>query len=140
MGRLQWMVVRDMVETETASFWYDSPEVRRGEIETEDIATEVFLLPAAGHAEKEGTFTNTERLLQFREKAVNPPGDSRSESWFVHHLGATPEGQGRRRSASAPRRLDRVDVRLRDIRSASRSPTPKKSCRRSTATAPAIDR
>jgi formate dehydrogenase major subunit len=86
MGRLKWMVVRDLVETETASFWYDSPEVRRGEIRTTDIATEVFLLPAAGHAEKEGTFTNTERLLQFREKAVDPPGDARSESWFIHHL------------------------------------------------------
>jgi formate dehydrogenase major subunit len=87
LGRLKWLVVRDMVETETASFWHDSPEVRRGEIRTEDIATEVFLLPAAGHAEKAGTFTNTERLLQFRDKAVDPPGDARSESWFIHQLG-----------------------------------------------------
>jgi formate dehydrogenase major subunit len=87
LSRLKWLVVRDMVETETASFWYDSPEVRRAEIRSEDIDTEVFLLPAAGYAEKEGTFTNTERLLQFREKAVEPPGDSRSESWFIHHLG-----------------------------------------------------
>jgi formate dehydrogenase major subunit len=87
MAKLKWMVVRDLVETETASFWYDSPEVRRGDLRTEDIGTEVFLLPAAGHAEKEGTFTNTQRLLQFREKAVDPPGDSRSESWFIYHLG-----------------------------------------------------
>jgi formate dehydrogenase major subunit len=87
MAKLKWVVVRDMVETETASFWYDSPEVRRGELRTEDIGTEVFLLPAAGHAEKEGTFTNTQRLLQFREKAVDPPGDARSESWFIYHLG-----------------------------------------------------
>jgi formate dehydrogenase major subunit len=61
--------------------------VRLSEIRAEDIATEVFLLPAAGHAEKEGSFTNTQRLLQFREKAVDPPGDSRSEPWFVYHLG-----------------------------------------------------
>lgn len=87
MARLNWVVVRDMVETETASFWYDSPEVRRGELRSEDIGTEVFLLPAAGHAEKEGTFTNTQRLLQFREMAVDPPGDARSESWFLYHLG-----------------------------------------------------
>ena len=86
LSKLQWLVVRDMVETETASFWYDSPEVRRGEISTADIPTEVFLLPAAGYAEKEGTFTNTERLLQFREKAVDAPGDSRSEAWFICHL------------------------------------------------------
>jgi formate dehydrogenase major subunit len=87
LGRLKWLVVREMVETETASFWYDSPEVRRGELRPEDIATEVFLFPAAGHAEKEGSFTNTQRLIQFREKAVDAPGDARSESWFLVHLG-----------------------------------------------------
>ncbi len=87
MSKLKWLVVRDMVETETASFWYDSPEVHRGELATESIATEVFLFPAAGTAEKEGTFTNTQRLLQFRNKAIDPPGDARSELWFMYHLG-----------------------------------------------------
>jgi formate dehydrogenase major subunit len=86
LAKLKWLVVRDMVEIETASFWYDSPEVKRGEMRPEDIQTEVFLLPAAGHIEKEGTFTNTQRLLQFRDKAIEPPGESRSEPWFVHHL------------------------------------------------------
>jgi formate dehydrogenase major subunit len=85
--KLKWLVVRDMVEIESASFWYESPEVVRGEVRPEDIQTEVFLLPAAGHAEKEGTFTNTQRLLQWREKAVEPPGDCRSENWFMYHLG-----------------------------------------------------
>jgi formate dehydrogenase major subunit len=75
------------VETETASFWYDSPEVQRGEIRTEDVKTEIFLLPAAGHVEKEGSFTNTQRLIQWREKAFDPPGDARSDAWFVFHLG-----------------------------------------------------
>jgi len=87
LGKLKWLVVRDMVETETASFWLDAPEVKRGEIKPEEIATEVFLFPAAGTAEKEGTFTNTQRLLQYRDKAVDPPGDARSETWFIYHLG-----------------------------------------------------
>jgi formate dehydrogenase major subunit len=87
LSKLKWLVVRDMVEVETASFWLDSPEVQRGELRPEDIATEVFLLPAAGTAEKEGTFTNTQRLLQYRELAVEPPGDARSETWFMYHLG-----------------------------------------------------
>ena len=87
LANLEWLVVRDMVETETATFWLDSPEVQRGELRTEEIATEVFFFPAAGHAEKEGCFTNTQRLLQWHEKAVNPPGDARSEAWFVYHLG-----------------------------------------------------
>ena len=76
-----------MVEVETASFWSDSPEVERGELSPENIATEIFLFPAAGTAEKDGTFTNTQRLLQYRNIAVEPPGDARSETWFMYHLG-----------------------------------------------------
>jgi formate dehydrogenase major subunit len=87
LANLQWLVVRDMVETETATFWLDSPEVKRGELDPATIGTEVFLFPAAAHAEKDGTFTNTQRLLQWHEKAVDPPGDARSETWFVYHLG-----------------------------------------------------
>ena len=61
--------------------------MQRGELRTEDIKTEVFLFPAAGHVEKEGSFTNTQRLIQWRQKAVDPPGDARSDLWFVFHLG-----------------------------------------------------
>jgi formate dehydrogenase major subunit len=87
LAKLKWLVVRDMVEIETASFWLDSPEVERGELSPQTIDTEVFLFPAAGHAEKDGCFTNTQRLNQFHEKAVDPPGDARSETWFMVHLG-----------------------------------------------------
>jgi formate dehydrogenase major subunit len=87
LAKLKWLVVRDMVEIETASFWLDSPEVGRGELEPSEIETEVFLFPAAGSAEKEGCFTNTQRLIQYHQKAVDPPGDARSESWFMYHLG-----------------------------------------------------
>ena len=76
MAKLKWLVVRDMVEIETATFWHDSPEVERGEIAPSEIGTEVFFFPAAGHAEKDGCFTNTQRLLQWHEKAVDPPGDA----------------------------------------------------------------
>jgi formate dehydrogenase major subunit len=87
LAKLKWLVVRDMVELETATFWYDSPEVERGELRPEEISTEVFLLPAAGHVEKDGCFTNTQRLLQWHQKAIEPPGDARSETWFMYHLG-----------------------------------------------------
>src|SRR5438105_12539991 len=86
LSKLKWLVVREMVEIESANFWRESPEVERGELKAEDIDTEVFFLPAAGHAEKEGAFTNTQRLLQWREKAVDPPGDARSDAWFVRQL------------------------------------------------------
>ena len=78
LGKLKWLVVRDLVETETALFWEDAPD---------EIDTEVFFFPAASHVEKDGTFTNTQRLLQWREKAVNPPGEARSELQFMVALG-----------------------------------------------------
>src|SRR5215218_8904052 len=87
MAKLDWLVVRDFVETETAAFWYDAPEIETGELRTKEIPTEVFLLPAAAHTEKDGSFTNTQRLLQWHHQAVEPPGDSRSELWFMYHLG-----------------------------------------------------
>jgi len=86
LSKLKWLVVREMVEIEAATFWRDSPEIERDELRAEDIETEVFLFPAAGHAEKEGAFTQTQRMLQWRQKAVDPPGDARSEAWFMHQL------------------------------------------------------
>ncbi len=87
LANLEWLVVRDLVEIESASFWHDAPELETGELKTEDIATEVFLLPAAAHTEKNGSFTNTQRLLQWHFKALEPPGDCRSDLWFMYHLG-----------------------------------------------------
>ena len=84
--QLDWLVVKDNFETETASFWYASPEVKSGQLKPEDIKTEVFLFPSAQVAETEGTFTNTQRLIQFHEKAADPPGDCRSDAWFTHQL------------------------------------------------------
>ena len=87
MSKLEWLVVRDLAMIETATFWKDSPEVETGELRPEDIGTEVFFLPAAAHTEKDGNFTNTQRLLQWHSKAVEPREDARSELHFFYHLG-----------------------------------------------------
>jgi formate dehydrogenase major subunit len=87
MAKLDWLVVRDLVEVESASFWLDGPEIETGELETRRIPTEVFFLPASSHVEKDGSFTNTQRLLQWHFKAVDPSEDCRSELWFYYHLG-----------------------------------------------------
>ena len=87
MANLDWLVVRDFFEIESAAFWYDSPEIETGELRTEDIKTEIFFLPAADHLQKQGSFTNTQRLLQWHHQAVEPEGDCRSELWFYYHLG-----------------------------------------------------
>src|SRR5438477_8203661 len=87
LAKLDWLVVRDVVEIESAAFWYDSPEVESGELKPEEIPTEIFFLPASTHTEKDGSFTNTQRMLQWHHKAVDPKEDARSELWFYYHLG-----------------------------------------------------
>jgi formate dehydrogenase major subunit len=83
LAQLDWMVVRDLYEVESAAFWHHDVEP----VDPTTIKTEVFLMPAAASTEKEGCFTNTQRMLQWRDKAVDPPGDARSDLWFVYHLG-----------------------------------------------------
>ena len=76
-AKLDWLVVRDMVMIESATWWKDSPEIETGELRPGDIGTEVFFLPAAAHTEKAGSFTNTQRLLQWHHQAVEPdPGQA----------------------------------------------------------------
>lgn len=87
MSHLKWLVVRDLNLIESATWWKDGPEIASGELRTEDIETEVFFLPAASHVEKAGTFTQTQRLLQWRHQAVAPPGDCISELQFFITLG-----------------------------------------------------
>ncbi|MBO2453410.1 molybdopterin-dependent oxidoreductase [Actinomadura barringtoniae] len=87
MANLDWLVVRDFSLIESATWWKDGPEIETGEMRTEDIGTEVFFFPAAAHTEKSGSFTNTNRMLQWHHAAVEPEGDARSDLWFMYHLG-----------------------------------------------------
>jgi formate dehydrogenase major subunit len=87
MANLDWLVVRDFSLIESATWWKDGPEIQAGELRTADIGTEVFFFPAAAHTEKNGSFTNTQRMLQWHHQAVEPAGDARSDLWFYYHLG-----------------------------------------------------
>jgi formate dehydrogenase major subunit len=87
MANLDWLVVRDFSMIESATWWLDGPEIETGELKTAQIKTEVFFMPAAAHTEKSGSFTNTQRMLQWHHAAVEPEGDARSELWFYYHLG-----------------------------------------------------
>jgi len=83
LRRLDWLVFRDFFETESASFWYADPEG----VDPKTVPTEIFFLPAASVIEKDGSFTNTERMIQWHERAILPPGDCRSDAWFAYDLG-----------------------------------------------------
>ena len=80
LQKLDWMVVKDIFVTETADVW-KTPGTN-----PTDVKTEVFSLPAAPAAEKDGSLTNTMRLIQWHEKAVNPPGDVTSDAEFFVSL------------------------------------------------------
>jgi len=81
MERLDWLVNIDFFDNETASFWH-----REGADPTK-IGTEVFFLPGATVLEKEGTMTQTSRVLQWHDKAIEPVGDSKSDLWYFYDLG-----------------------------------------------------
>ena len=87
LRNLKWLVVRDLYMVESAEFWKDSPEHERGEVSAETIGTEVFFFPAATHVEKDGSFTQTQRIVQWHHEAITPAGDARSELHFAYHLG-----------------------------------------------------
>jgi len=87
LAHLKWLVVRDLNLIESATFWKDAPEIETGELQTGDISTEVFFFPAAAHVEKDGSFTQTQRMLQWHHKAVSPPDDAQSDLQFFYLLG-----------------------------------------------------
>jgi formate dehydrogenase major subunit len=83
LRNLEWLVVLDWFQTESAVFWKNDPQAPP----PSQIKTEVFFIPAAAAPEKEGTLTNTQRLIQWHNKAVDPSGDCRSDAWFLYNLG-----------------------------------------------------
>ena len=81
LSRLDWLIVTDLWETETASFW----KAEAGS-SPEDIKTEVFALPAAHALEKEGSTCSGARWLQWRYKVVDPPGEAKTDAWIINHI------------------------------------------------------
>ena len=85
LSKLKWLVVAENFEIETASFW--KPEILDViSRKPEDVKTEVFQLPAANFAEKDGSFTNSARWAQWKWKAVDPPGQALPDQEIMGRL------------------------------------------------------
>ena len=80
LGKLEWMMCADIWENETAAFW------KRPGVNPAQIGTEVFLLPMAGSFEKEGSVSNSGRWVQWRYKAVEPPGEARPDLEVLNEM------------------------------------------------------
>jgi formate dehydrogenase major subunit len=85
LSKLKWLVVAENFEQETAAFWRDDILALAGK-KPEDVQTEVFMLPAANFAEKDGSFVNSARWIQWKWKAVDPPGDALPDQEIVARL------------------------------------------------------
>ena len=80
LGKLKWMVNVNLYDNETASFW------RGPGMKPEQIKTEVFLLPCCSSIEKEGSISNSSRLVQWRYKAIEPVGQSMPDAEILNEL------------------------------------------------------
>ncbi len=112
LGKLKWLIVADCFETETAAFWNAkklAAEYYPAAFEPAGIDTEVFLLPAGCFAEKDGTFVNSSRWLQWKNAALDPPGDAWNDQDIIAHLFMEIRDLYRNEGGTAPEPLLAVD-------------------------------
>ena len=83
LAKLDWMVCIDLMETDTARFWKLPITAGEEAPDPKTIDTEVFMLPACGHYEKEGTLSNSGRWVQWRYKALEPYADSKDDGQIM---------------------------------------------------------
>jgi formate dehydrogenase major subunit len=83
LKKADWLVVGEIYPDETSEFWR-SPGITTEEMKK--INTTVYRLPCAGFAEKDGTFTNSARWLQWKNAALPMPGDCRLDQAIVAQI------------------------------------------------------
>ena len=85
--KLDWLVVSDLFETETATFWNDAPEVKDGELKHRGHQDRGLPPPRGAGRRDGGQLHQHPAAVQWHDKAADPPGDCRSDIWFTFHLG-----------------------------------------------------
>lgn len=109
LRNLDWLVVKDLAESETAAFWKNAPELASEDEPGERINTEVFYFPSAQIGEQTGSWTNAERRISWNDTAVDPAFNARSDAWFLNRLvialRAEYSSAGDSQSGSSPRQV-----------------------------------
>jgi formate dehydrogenase-N alpha subunit len=83
LKKAEWLVVCDIYPEETSDFW-QSPGTSADEMKK--INTTVYRLPGAGFAEKDGTFVNSARWLQWKWAALPTPGDAKVDQEILARI------------------------------------------------------
>ncbi len=84
LSRLKYMVVMDPLATDTSEFW--KPHGEFNDVDPAAIQTEVFRLPTTLFAETSGSFTNSGRVIQWRWKSADGPGDAKDDTEIMASL------------------------------------------------------
>ncbi len=84
LKKADWLVVGEIYPDETSEFWTE--KAGNSADEMKKIQTTVYRLPCAGFAEKDGTFTNSARWLQWKNAALPMPGDCRLDQAIVAQI------------------------------------------------------
>ena len=84
LSKLKYMVVMDPLATDTSEFW--KPHGEFNDVDPSKIPTEVFRLPTTLFAETSGSFTNSGRVIQWRWKAANGPGEAKDDTEIMATL------------------------------------------------------
>lgn len=106
-SKLKWLVVVENHQVETATFWKAPKEYGGGE--PSQIQTEVFQLPATNFAEKDGSFTNSARWIQWKWKALDPPGDVKSDQEILARIFLAVRELYRKEGGPLPEAIANVD-------------------------------
>jgi formate dehydrogenase major subunit len=107
LSKLKWMVVGENYEIETATFWKAPKEY--GGPKTADIQTEVFQLPCTDFAEKDGTFTNSARWIQWKWKAIDPAGQCKTDQEILARIFLAVRDLYRKEGGALPEQVLNVD-------------------------------
>jgi formate dehydrogenase major subunit len=83
LGKADWLVVCDLYVEETSEFWA-APGTSKEDMKK--INTTVYRVPGAGFAEKDGTFVNSARWLQWKNIAVPPPGEAKMDQEILARI------------------------------------------------------
>ena len=80
MSKLKWKVVIDPFMLDSAEFW------KAPGMDPSTIDTEVLYLPSSHWIERDGSFTNSGRWAQWKEKAIDPPIGVKPDTWILSEL------------------------------------------------------
>jgi formate dehydrogenase major subunit len=110
LSKLKWLVVMDPFPTTSSEFWH-APG-----IDPTQVQTEVFLLPATHWIEKDGSFVNSGRWMQWKDAVLPPQGRSMHDHWILAELHARVKDLYQRNGGAFPHPILDLAMEYRDPR------------------------